>query len=62
MNAQTMIDANGRNFDADCSSMCLFIIMAQLALIEPNIERRKLNRNFSKAIKLTDMLCILFIS
>ena len=34
----------------------------QLALIEPNIERRKLNRNFSKAIKLTDMLCFLFIS
>ena len=34
----------------------------QLALIEPNIERRKLDRNFTKALKLTDMLCFLFIS
>ena len=32
MNAQTMIDANGRNFDADCSSMCLFIIMAKITI------------------------------
>ena len=45
-----------------CQYQVIQIDSPQLALIEPNIERRKLNRNFSKAIKLTDMLCILFIS
>ena len=34
-----------------------YILLWQLALREPKIERHKLDQNFSKALKLTDRLC-----
>ena len=32
MNAKTMIDANGRYYEADCSSMCVIIIKAKIII------------------------------
>ena len=34
MNAKTMIDANGRYYEADCSSMCVIIIIKAKIIIK----------------------------